>query len=186
MTKGKSKMQKSNSIKNKIQNKIENNSVNSSTSTFTENLKKTSISELNAILKGEYMAIDSYGKYIDNISDANAKSELQKIQKEHKTQAIALAERVQNLGGSPTKDAGVLGKVAETISDITDMGKSKPSSYIKKALNGENQGIKLVDEMVKGDLDNDSKNLVNSMLNQDKSHVNTLSGLSTSLESTNK
>ena len=84
MTKGKSKMQKSNSIKNKIQNKIENNSVNSSTSTFTENLKKTSISELNAILKGEYMAIDSYGKYIDNISDSNAKSELQRIQKEHK------------------------------------------------------------------------------------------------------
>lgn len=182
MTKSKSKNKKGDSVKNKLKN----NTLNSSTSTFTENLKKTSISELNAILKGEYMAIDSYGKYIDNISDANAKSELQKIQKEHKTQAIALAERVQNLGGSPTKNVGVLGKVAETISDITDMAKNKPSSYIKKALNGENQGIQLVDEMIKGDLDGYSKDLVNSMLNQDKTHVNILTGLATSLESTNK
>ncbi|WP_051624329.1 DUF2383 domain-containing protein [Clostridium akagii] len=180
MTKGKSKIKKNNPIKNKAEN------ATLDPSTFTEKLKKTSISELNTILKGEYMAIDSYEKYIDNISDANAKSELQKIQKEHKTQAISLAERVQNLGGIPTKNIGVIGKVAETISDIADITKSKPSSYIKKALNGENQGIKLVDEMIKGDLDNDSKNLVNSMLNQDKSHVNILSGLSTSLESTNK
>ncbi len=184
MTKGKSKIKKSNLIKNKVQNKIQNNSLDPST--FTEKLKNTSISELNAILKGEYMAIDSYEKYIDNMPDANAKSELQKIQKEHKIQAIALAERVQNLGGTPTKSVGVIGKVAETISDIKDITKSKPSSYIEKALNGENQGVNLVNEMIKGDLDNDSKNLVNSMLNQDKTHINTLSGLATSLESTNK
>lgn len=184
MSKGKSKKKKTNSIINKIQNSGLDSSI--PTSIFTEKLKKTSISELNAILKGEHMAIDSYGKFINSISDINTKQELQKIQKEHKQQAIILAERIQNLGGNPTDGIGVLGKVTETISDIKDMAKSKPSNFIREALNGENQGIKLVNEMIKGDLDADSKNLVNSMINQDKTHVDTLSGLATNLESINK
>jgi rubrerythrin len=50
-------------------------------------MDKTSINELNALLKGEHMAIDGYEKYIQNVNDPNIKGELQKIQQEHKMHA---------------------------------------------------------------------------------------------------
>lgn len=45
------------------------------------------VKELNAYLKGEYMAIHSYEHYIQNISNPNIKKALQKIQQEHKQHA---------------------------------------------------------------------------------------------------
>jgi bacterioferritin (cytochrome b1) len=167
-----------------IKNKTANNSTNSSK--LNENLKNSSIKELNAVLKGEYMAIDAYKKYINNISDKNAKTELQKIQDEHKNEVQILSKRIQQLGGTAKQSPGILGKVAETISSVKDIGNKKPSTFVKNALTGENRGVKLVSEMVKGDLDSQSMNLVNTMLNQDKAHINTLSGLATSLDDVEK
>jgi bacterioferritin (cytochrome b1) len=180
MNKGKAKMKKNNNLKNNTAN----NSTNSSS--INDAIKNSSIKELNAILKGEYMAIDAYKKYVDSISDTNAKTELQKIENEHKNQAQILTKRIQDLGGKAKQSSGVLGKVALTLSSVKDIGNNKPSSFVKKALNGESNGVKLVSEMVKGDLDSTSMNLVNSMLNQDKAHINTLSGLATSLEDVKK
>ena len=53
MSKGKSKNKKSNSVKNQFKNNHLDSAI--PTSTFTENLKKSSISELNAILKIYFM-----------------------------------------------------------------------------------------------------------------------------------
>jgi bacterioferritin len=180
MNKGKNNIKKNNNFKN--------NTANSSTNSSSINkaIKNSSIKELNAILKGEYMAIDAYKKYVDSISDINAKAELQKIQDEHKNQAQMLTNRIEELGGKAKQSSGVLGKVALTISSVKDIGNNKPSSFVKKALNGESNGVKLVTEMVKGDLDSTSMHLVNSMVNQDKDHINTLSGLATSLEDVKK
>jgi bacterioferritin (cytochrome b1) len=73
-------------------------------------MDKTSINELNALLKGEHMAIDGYEKYIQNVNDPNIKGELQKIQQEHKMHAIKISERIQSLGGRPVDGVGVMGK----------------------------------------------------------------------------
>ncbi|AJA47639.1 hypothetical protein CPAST_c15640 [Clostridium pasteurianum DSM 525 = ATCC 6013] len=144
-------------------------------SKLDKKVKNISIKELNAILKGEYMAIDSYEKYIKNITDADTKAEFQKIQKEHKRHAIKLAERIQILGGIPVSSVGVKGKVVETMSNIKDMGRKSTADYIRKAQHGEDTGIKMTSKIIKGDLDKDSLSLINSMLKEDENHVNILS-----------
>lgn len=144
--------------------------------------KNVSIKELNGVLKGEYMAIDSYEKYIKNIEDSNTKAEFQKIQKEHKRNAIKLSERIQTLGGVPVFSVGVTGRIVETISNVKNIGTKKPLDYLKKAHHGEDMGIKLVSKIVKSDLDGDSSKLVDSMLNEDRNHINTLSGMITTFE----
>lgn len=163
--------------KHNIVNKKNNSYIIPDVSQIDEKLKNTSIKELNAILKGEYMAIDSYEKYIKNIPDSNTKIELQQIQKEHKRHAIKLSERIQTLGGSPLTNVGVTGKVVETISSIKDIGTKNPVDYLKKAQHGENMGIQVASKIIEGDLDEDSLKLVNSMLSEDGNHVNTLNGM---------
>lgn len=140
-------------------------------------MNNTSINELNAFLKGEHMAIDGYEKYIQNVDDQNIKAELQKIQQHHKQHAIKIAERVQNLGGKPVDGVGTAGRMAQIMTDIKDMGKKGTNEILKDAYNGESNGIKMGEEVVKGDLDQDSKSLVNSILNDDREHLNTLSNL---------
>ncbi|WP_010239657.1 DUF2383 domain-containing protein [Clostridium arbusti] len=165
--------------KQNIINKKENTYDIPDVSNLNKKEKSTSISELNAILKGEYMAIDSYEKYIKNISDSIIKAELQKIQKEHKRHAIKLSERIQTLGGNPVSSVGITGKVVETMSNIKDIGTKDPVDYLKKAHHGEYMGIKIASKIIKGDLDKDSLNLVDSMLNEDRNHVDALSGMIT-------
>ncbi|NLD49014.1 MAG: DUF2383 domain-containing protein, partial [Clostridiaceae bacterium] len=53
------------------------------------------IQELNAVLEGHYMAIHGYEKYIQHTKIPEVKSELQKIQKDHKEHAAMVAERIQ-------------------------------------------------------------------------------------------
>lgn len=142
-------------------------------------MDKTCINELNALLKGEHMAIDGYEKYIQSTGEPNIKGELQKIQQDHKMHAIKISERIQSLGGRPVDGVGVMGRVAETVSNIKDIGIGNRDSatILRDAYTGENNGINMANELVKGDLDTDSMNLVNGILNEDRNHLNTLDNM---------
>jgi bacterioferritin len=137
---------------------------------------KKNINELNAYLKGEYMAIDSYEQFIEKVQDNKLKAQFQNIQQDHKRHAIKVAQRIQNLGGRPTGGVGFTGKVAEAVSSVKYMGKDD-SFLLHQAFNGENKGIQMAEEIVKGDLDKHSAELVRDLLNEDRGHLNTLENL---------
>lgn len=140
-------------------------------------MHNTSIAELNALLKGEHMAIHGYERYMESVTDPNIKSELQKIQIDHKEHAIRLAERIQNLGGHPCSDIGVAGEIGQIMSSFKGMMKKDNKSIVTQAYKGEKNGLKMADELVKGDLDNQSKALVNDILNVDRTHLSKLDEL---------
>jgi bacterioferritin len=137
----------------------------------------TSINELNAVLKGEYMAIDSYENFIQKAVDPQIKAELQRIQKDHKYHAIQIAEQIQKLGGHPANSVDVMGKIAETVSVLKNIRNKKDIELVVQAYEGENMGIKAVTEIVKGDLDNESMTLIGNIINQDKLHLSDLNNL---------
>lgn len=137
----------------------------------------TSIQELNALLKGEHMAIHGYENYMENINDMNIKSELQKIQIDHKQHAIKLAERIQNLDGHPCSEIGVAGEIGQIMSSIKVIMKKDTKSIIFQAYRGEKNGIEIANEIVKGDLDDQSKSLVNDILSVDRAHLSKLDEL---------
>ena len=140
--------------------------------------------ELNVLLKGEFMAMESFEKFIHHIPDVNAKNELKKIQQNHKKHTDEIAERIQVLGGKPSRGVGMSGKVAEIISDIKDINKTDPIFYLQEAYSGEDKGIKMAREIVKGDLDTESMTLIDQILDEDNSHLGTINGLISSLKNT--
>lgn len=148
-------------------------------------MENTIVNELNGLLKGEHMAIEAYERYIKEVEDGNVREELLKIQTEHKSHAGTIAERIQSLGGRPDGNTGFAGFMANTKAAVQFMGKSSTIDILKQAYDGEYKGIAMAEELVKGDLDNDSANLVQRILSADQGHLKKMKGIIEGIENLN-
>jgi bacterioferritin len=140
-------------------------------------MNSENIKNLNSILEGEYMAINSFDTIIEHANDENTKNELQKIQQTHRQHASQVATRIQDLGGNPSDGIGIQGAIAETISNIKHIGTTDTTTYLKEALIGENMGIKIVNELLAGSADPSSTQLLNTMISEYQSNVDSLNML---------
>lgn len=138
-------------------------------------MAETVVKELNEFLKGQYMGIHSYEHYIQKLQDPDIKREFQKIQQEHKQHAMLVAERIQNLGGTPVDDEGILGSMQGFLSQLNLPDTTE--GLIQGALKGESIGIKMSEEIVKGDLDGESRQLIEEILDDDWQHTSFLNSL---------
>jgi bacterioferritin len=139
-------------------------------------MKNNVIKELNTFLEGNFMAIHAYENYIHHIDDVEIKQVLQKFQREHKKHAMMIAERIQNLGGIPVSDVGMMGNVAELVNKIKGSTKGF-TDILKDALVGEHRGIEKSKELLNGELDPESLALVKHILDVDQKHVDLLDRL---------
>ena len=139
-------------------------------------MKSNITKELNTFLKGNFMAIHAYEKYIHHIKEVEIKQVFQEIQQNHKHHAAMVAERIQNLSGIPVDDVGTMGSVAEFINSLKGSN-SDPALILKDALVGEHRGIEKSKELLNGDLDPESLTLVKQILDVDQKHVDLLDGL---------
>jgi bacterioferritin len=137
-------------------------------------MDKKVINELNAYLKGEYMAIKSYENYIGRIKDQFVKKEFREIQSDHKRHASRVSQRITELGGRPVKGPGLMG-VMSSLKNLVKRNGNDTEFIIRDAGNGEYRGIRTAEEVVKGDLDADSLKLIKDILEEDRSHVGKLS-----------
>jgi len=135
------------------------------------------IKNLNSILEGEYMAINSFDDLIQHANDSNVKGELQKIQQTHRQHASKISTEIQNLGGSPTESIGIQGVVSETISNIKHIGTTDTTSYLIEALQGENMGINSVNKLIASNIAPTSSALLNTLLTEYQTNVNSLNNL---------
>ncbi|WP_068676075.1 ferritin-like domain-containing protein [Oceanobacillus sp. Castelsardo] len=134
------------------------------------------IKELNAYLKGEYMAIHSYEQFIEQVTEPSVRTELQRIQQEHKEHAAKIAERIQDLGGRAVNDNGVRLSMMEGMMRL----KGTPDTVdgiLKNAIKGQEMGMQKTEEIVRGDLDPESKKMVAENLDEDREHINQLNNL---------
>ncbi|MDP4085876.1 MAG: ferritin-like domain-containing protein [Bacillota bacterium] len=135
------------------------------------------IIELNALLKGQYMGIHQYENYIQHTSDQQLKKQLQRIQQDHKRHALVIAERIQNLGGTPVDSTGFVGNMQEMMSKMKGLP-DQNSELIQELLVAEDKyAVELSEEIVKGDLDPESKKIVEQVIDEDRGHVQELKNL---------
>lgn len=139
-------------------------------------MNKKIIKELNTFLKGNFMAIHAYEKYINHVQDEQLKEIFQEIQQNHKEHAAIISERIQNLDGVPVDDVGIMGNVAQIMTTIKGSTKDN-TSIIKDALVGEHRGIKKSRELLDDDLDPESLKIVQTILDNDERHVERLDQL---------
>lgn len=134
-------------------------------------MQQNVVKELNAVLKGERMAVESYERFIRDTKDENLRREFESFQQDHIRHAGELAARITELGGRPEGDTGVAGSMADAYWGIRETLGIKQEDILKKAYDGEDKGIAKVEEIIKGDLDDHSHQLVQRLLEEDHRHL---------------
>ncbi|WP_338786900.1 DUF2383 domain-containing protein [Metabacillus sp. FJAT-53654] len=131
---------------------------------------ETIIEELNTLLRGTYMGIRSLEHYIQAVENDELKNNFQSMQQDIKLNAQKIAERIQNLGGVPADDEGVSGSMHSFMHKIMLPNDSR--KIIEDALKGvDNYGVQYSEELVKGDLDPTSKQIVEEVIDNNRRHV---------------
>ncbi len=148
-------------------------------------MENTVINELNTVLKGEVMAIESYDKYIHELKDNKVKTAFLEIQGDHKEHANLLENRIKQLGGDPNEKLGIAGVMANAKIALKNLGETKTIDLLKWAYDGEDKGIAMVEEIVKGDLDDTSMKLIKDILSVDHDHLKTMNNLIADQEKAN-
>ena len=139
--------------------------------------KETTIKTLNKFLKGIFMGIHSYEHFIEKMDNSPLKEAFVAIQKEQKNHAMMIAERIQELGGTPVTNEGMIGKIQATISNLFEKFNTE-EEILKHAIKGENiYGIRMTEDLVRDKLDQESLSLVQSILDKDREQVDYLKSL---------
>ncbi|MCD5324645.1 MULTISPECIES: ferritin-like domain-containing protein [Pontibacillus] len=131
------------------------------------------VKTLNTFLKGQYMGVHAYEHYIQKLDEPHIKKEFQRIQQEHKQHAQQVAERIQDLNGTPVDDEGLIGSVQGFIGKF--MMPDETDKIIDSAARAESYyAVELSEEIVKGDVDPQTKQLIDQIIDEDRSHVESL------------
>ncbi|MRG87786.1 DUF2383 domain-containing protein [Salinibacillus xinjiangensis] len=138
--------------------------------------KEAITEELNTLLRGTYMGIRSLEHYIQKVDDQELKTQFQAIQQETKESAQKLAERIQNLGGVPADSEGFSGSMHSMMHKV--MLSDNEHKIIDDAIKGFDQyGVEYSEEVVKGDLDPESKQIVEEVIDRNRRYADQLQKL---------
>ncbi|AEV68872.1 ferritin-like domain-containing protein [Acetivibrio clariflavus] len=148
-------------------------------------MENTVVNELNTVLKGEHMAVESYDRFIHMVEDDRVKEEFQKILDDHKRHVKLLEKRIEELGGEPKEDLGFAGVMANAKLAMRTMGDKKTIDLVKQAYDGEGKGIAMVKEIIKGDLDDESAKLMQDILAKEHEHLFNINRIIEELEELN-
>ncbi len=138
--------------------------------------KEELIKSLNELLQGEYMAIESFNNFINRLEDENIRTTFQDIQKQHRKNTETLANYIQNVGGRPDENLGMKGKMGDIMLNM-ELGSSLDYEVIEKAIDGETKGVNMAEKVLRGNLDNESRNVAGEVLQYDRESIKKLKGL---------
>lgn len=101
---------------------------------------KADIEQLNAFLRDELSAVETYQQCIEKIDKPELASSLTDLQRSHQKRATLLSHRVQELGGTPKMDTGIWGGFAKLVEGGAKMFGEK--SALSALEEGEDRGKK--------------------------------------------
>lgn len=131
------------------------------------------IEELNTLLRGTYMGIRSFEHYIHKVEDEELMQVFQFMQQEVKLNAQKLAVRIQNLGGIPADGEGFSGSMHSFMHKT--MLPNDTNEMIEDALKGlDHYGVQYSEELVRGDLDPESRQLAEEVINTSRRQIEQL------------
>lgn len=119
------------------------------------------------------MAIESFNNFISRLESENIKTTFQDIQKQHRKNAEILANYIQNIGGRPDENLGMKGKVGDIMLNM-ELGSGSDDEVVKKAIDGETKGVNMAEKVLRGKLEDESRELAGEILENDRKSIEKL------------
>jgi|SRR5262245_25944570 len=137
-------------------------------------LASCDLDALNALLRGEVAAVETYDQVIDKFDGRPQAVELQRLREEHNEAAAVLRERVRHFGGDPAEGSGLWGKFTMAVTGTAKI--LGPASALGTLKQGEEYGIGQYESaLTDPDIDIDCKDLIRyRLLPRCRSHVSDL------------
>ncbi|HHT62798.1 MAG TPA: DUF2383 domain-containing protein [Clostridia bacterium] len=123
------------------------------------------------------MAVESFNSFISKLEDENVKQTFQEIQKQHRENIDKLASYIQNIGGRPKENLGMKGKMGDIKINMELGSDADTDEIIEKAIKGETQGVNMAEKVLRGKLNERSRDLTGEILQKDRISIEKLKGL---------
>src|SRR5690606_35823271 len=123
------------------------------------------------------MAVDSFNNFISRLEDENVKKTFQEVQKQHRENIDKLASYIQSIGGEPDENLGMKGKMGEMMLDMKLGSETDSDEIIEKAIEGETKGVNMAEKVLRGDLDDRSRDIAGEILEKDRKSIEKLKKL---------
>lgn len=141
------------------------------------NKKVETLDSLQNMINGVAIAIHTYDTFIPEIKNPETQLALQNIRSGHRRHLDLLTRRVEELGHRPRIQQNLQMRIAEWMMEARTQVGIAPEKMIRWALKGEDMGLTTAEEVVAGDLDEVSKELVDQILIDSAEYVNQLTDL---------
>ncbi|NLL85974.1 MAG: DUF2383 domain-containing protein [Syntrophomonadaceae bacterium] len=135
------------------------------------------IESLNQLLQGEYMAVESFNNFISKLEDEDVQQAFKEVQKQHRENIGKLASYIQDIGGQPNENLGMKGKMGEIKLNMDLGSRTDANEIIKKAIEGETKGVNMAEKVLRGDLDERSRDIAGEILQQDRKSIEKIKNL---------
>lgn len=139
--------------------------------------KKEILKALNDLLQGEYMAVESFNNFIPRIEDNKIKKTFQKVQVHHRNNINTLATYIQNKGGKPDENLGFKGFMGDMKLNMEMSKEIDAKDIISKIIEGETKGINMAEKVLRGNLDNESREVAGKILESDREYLDVIKSL---------
>lgn len=132
------------------------------------------VDALNALLRGEVAAGETYDMVMAKFEGRKETTELQRIRAEHAEAASVLRERVRHFGGDPAEGSGLWGTFTAAITGTAKV--LGPATALGTLKQGEEYGIGQYESSLSDpDIDTDDKDLIRyRLLPRCRSHAENL------------
>ena len=138
---------------------------------------KETIKSLNELLQGEYMAVESFNNFISKIEEDDVKTCFMDVQQQHRKNINNLATYIQNIGGQPDENLGMKGKMADIKHNMEFGSKVDAPDVIEKVIEGETKGVNMAEKVLRGNLDDKSRDVAGEILQNDRESIEKLKKL---------
>jgi len=132
------------------------------------------IESLNELLQGEYMAIESFNNFISRVDDDRVKDCFKDVQQKHRKNIDKLATYIQDIGGQPNESLGMKGKMGEMQLNMSLGSKADTGAIVEKAIEGEVKGVNMAEKVLRGNLDDESRDITGEVLERDRESIDML------------
>ncbi len=97
------------------------------------NTAERDVKQLNAFLREELSAVETYSQCIKSVVDPSVVAQLSSLQESHRRRVDLLAARIRSLGGAPSSSSGVWGSFAKMLEGgATMLGQSAAVSALEE------------------------------------------------------
>lgn len=129
--------------------------------------------ELNQLLLGQHMAIDSLRDYINAAQCPSLRSKLEEVMTTHEAQAEELSEHIRNLGDSPDEGRGTAGVMRSAKTRFSLAFGANDQDMVNALITGEEMGIDEEIEALKS-VSEESQPLVQKHITENKAMLTKL------------